>query len=137
MDATGHDLEAVIHQSPIDVVTGPFLMLRLPSGAAIPPSALCTFRDATELTVVVPAEDAPALDALETAGPFALLRARVAIPFVVEGFLAAMAGALAARGLNVLLVSTFSYDYAFVDHDALDEALAALGARGFPAGTLE
>jgi hypothetical protein len=135
MSEPKYDLEETIAASPIDIVVGPFIMVRLPPAANVPSSALASFRDSTELTVVVLETDVPRLESVvATEGPFALLRVRVSIPFLVQGFLAAIAVALAEINVNVLIWSTFSYDYAFVRSEKLDDSLVALTKRGFPMG---
>lgn len=138
MSSPSCDLEKTITASPIDIINGPFIMARLSTHAEIPPTAVATFRDPTELTVVVPLDfDNDMENVLATEGPFTLLRVRVSVPFLVEGFLAAIAGALAEVHINVLIWSTFSYDYAFVRSGELQQAIAALKKRGFPEGTHE
>ncbi len=47
--------------------------------------------------------------------------------------IAAATSALAATGINVYVVSTFSLDYVYVREEDAERSLQALAARGFPA----
>ena len=50
----------------------------------------------------------------------------------IAGFIAAATGACAACGINVFVLSTFSYDYLLVAVADRDATLTALAGRGFP-----
>jgi len=65
-------------------------------------------------------------------GPFRALRLEIATPFEAPGFIAAATAALAEEKVNVLVFSTFSFDYVLVEAEMLDRAIEILGARGFP-----
>ena len=133
------ELEETIAASPIDTIRGPFYVVRLDLGSERPPRAICMFWDESETTAIVTAASSKTLpsvasDGHQREGPYSLLRIRVARPFVARGFIAAASTALADRSVNVYLVSTFSFDFALVRAEMLDDAVAALAARGFPAG---
>src|ERR1700754_5177954 len=65
-------------------------------------------------------------------GPVRVLRLEIATPFEGSGFIAAATAALAEEKVNVLVFSTFSFDYVLVQAELLDRAIAILEARGSP-----
>lgn len=128
------DLEEIIRSSAIELVSGSYNMYRLSPTAKIPVAAIASFRDATELTVVADSLTTttdPQFAQRPKEGPFVIIRILVSAPFVATGFLAAVTTAIADRGLNLLLWSTFSYDYVLIRADAQEEAIDALRSRGF------
>ncbi|NTU77606.1 MAG: hypothetical protein HGA90_07345 [Alphaproteobacteria bacterium] len=69
-------------------------------------------------------------DHTDKVGWFKAFEIRCATPFLAKGFLAKIMGTVAAQGLNILIVSTFSKDYAFFreeDHLVAKEALQGIG----------
>ena len=54
------------------------------------------------------------------------------MPFVAKGFLAKVTNTIADKGLNVLIVSTFSNDYALVKEETHKIAIEVLKDIGFP-----
>lgn len=61
---------------------------------------------------------------------FKLIEIKVAVPFFA-GFVARVTNALASKGLNTLVVSTFSKDYILTKEDMTDPAIATLRQLGF------
>jgi hypothetical protein len=61
-----------------------------------------------------------------TAGPYRLITFDIVLDFGVVGFLAAVAGALAARGVSVYALSAYSRDHLLVRREEVEVARAAL-----------
>ena len=55
----------------------------------------------------------------------------MALPFYAVGFLAKIAKAIAAKNLNILIVSTFSKDYLLIREEKYKTAVKALKETGF------
>jgi hypothetical protein len=129
------DLETVIGDSPARVLPEPAYVIRAEAGASLADGDLAILHDDTDTTLVTMAADRRAT--AERAeqpfeGPFAVIRLEISLSFQAPSFIAAATGACAAAGVNVFVLSTFSYDYLLVP--AVDRAatMAALRARGFP-----
>jgi hypothetical protein len=123
-------LDEVIGASPVRALDEEYYVAKVGQ----PPEAnyFAAISDGTETTVIASADHGSLTDSLEREGPFRALRLEVAVPFGAPGFVAAATTALAQAGVNVFLISTFSFDYVFVKAVDLDAALSALAARGFP-----
>ena len=93
-------------------------------------------RDEREITVVTTAEGLADLDVIETnRDRWALFTVDCANPFYCVGFLAAIADVLVARGVDILVISTFSRDLVFVAEAHVESAREALVEVGLkPAG---
>ena len=88
-------------------------------------------QDADEITVVTRSERVAELDLIEkNRDDYALIALNVAVPFYSVGFLAAISNALAAAGLDILIVSTYSRDYLLVRVDTVEIAAAVLTELG-------
>ena len=89
-------------------------------------------RDADEITVVTKEDNLSGLDLRErNKDYYRLIALNVSVPFYSVGFLAAVSQAIAASGLNILIVSTYSKDYVMVRDDKLEEARAVFLDLGF------
>jgi hypothetical protein len=88
-------------------------------------------RDTDEITVVTEKAHLPDLDLIErNKDDYSLIALLVSIPFYSVGFLAAISAAMAEKGLNILIVSTYSKDYVLVRTDLLETAKEALHMVG-------
>jgi hypothetical protein len=124
-------LAEVIARSPVALLPGRYAVAK----CAAPPAGAAFFmvtRDADETTVVAEEAQLPALGACEADGGYRLLEIRVATPFEGVGFLAAVSGALARAGINILIVSTYSKDYVLLKDASAARGVEALAAAGFP-----
>ncbi len=103
---------------------GPYVWVRA-RRVGRPERHLLVTRDDREITVVTRQADLEDLE-IEATNPdrWELLSIDCANPFYCVGFVARIAGALSAAGLDILFVSTFSRDWVF-----LKEADAARGAE--------
>ena len=62
---------------------------------------------------------------------FKLFEFKVSIPFLAPGFLAKISKTIADKSLNILIVSTFSKDYALIREEDFKVAVKALEEVGF------
>lgn len=86
---------------------------------------IATFREKEGLTLVVEAARATAAG-LSGNGPWSLITCTINSDLNAVGFLAAMASALAERGISVNAFSAYYHDHLFVPSDRAQEALAIL-----------
>ncbi|MGD9676604.1 MAG: ACT domain-containing protein [Candidatus Bipolaricaulia bacterium] len=92
--------------------------------------------DSDEITCIAPETSLRELRGLiRCERSLRLLEVRVSVPFQAPGFLARIATALAAEGISILIVSTFSKDYVLVRDSALLSATEALRRAGFSVTT--
>jgi hypothetical protein len=127
------ELAEVIRAS--QVVLHPERFAYLQVEARPPGAPFLIVEDRDEVTVVVREDDVDGTPYLAREGWYRLLEVRVAQPFTAVGFLASITDAIAARGLNVLVVSTFSKDYLLVRDASVQSAIEALRGLGFPVTT--
>lgn len=119
----------------IDVRAGEHAVCRLPVDAALPaalfdgPGLVSVSRTEHELSVVCPAERAPA-DAQHFAGGWRWLAVRGPLEFTLTGIMAALAGELAAAGISLFALSTYDTDHILVQQDDLLRAVQALREAG-------
>ncbi len=122
-------LQDVIRSSPVIVHKGRYAYLR---GAEKELKGhFLVAQDKDETTIVTEEANLAGTDYEKAVTWFRLLEFRVSVPFLAPGFLAEISGAVAKKGLNILIVSTFSKDYALVQEGDLDQALKALEGIGF------
>ncbi|MBU6265955.1 MAG: ACT domain-containing protein [Sphingomonadales bacterium] len=101
--------------------------------AAALPEALGSFREAEGMTLILPVVRAAALG-FDTALPMARIVLTVNSALDGVGLTAAVATALAQRGIACNMVAAFHHDHVFVPADRADEALAVLqGLQAAPA----
>ncbi len=132
MEPTSDTLREVIAASPVRALPASYWWVRVdaPSPAT---SHLAVVTDGVETTVVTSDHETVERGPVgETEGPFACFRLEISIPFGGPGFIAAATSACAARGVNVCVISTFSFDYLFVPLPDRGSAVAALADAGFP-----
>jgi hypothetical protein len=122
-----------IRRFELTLLPGTFAMVRLATGASVPPWATAghffsVTRTSEELSVVCLANQVPAgvksetgWRALKVRGPFALSEI---------GVLAALAAPLAHAGISLLAISTFDTDYLLVSDKDLNAAITALRTAG-------
>lgn len=100
-----------------------------PAEAPVPADAIMLFREDEGLTVVVAADDS--VDAAH----WAQITLRIHSSLEAVGMMAAIATALAARGIPCNAVSAYYHDHLFVPWDRRADAMRALHAltEGHPA----
>ena len=89
-------------------------------------------QDKDEVTIVTEEGNLESVNYDSAEKWFKLIEIQVSAPFVATGFLAKVTGAIAAKNLNLLVVSTFSKDYILVREEEHEIALQALSEAGFP-----
>ncbi len=89
-------------------------------------------KDSDEITIVTEEKNVADTNYEKDVKWFKLFEIKVANPFVATGFLAAVTKAIADKGLNLLVVSTFSKDYVLVKEETFETAVEALKEIGFP-----
>jgi hypothetical protein len=88
-------------------------------------------RDDREITVVTRPEDLADLDVIaENPERWELLAIDCANPFYCVGFVARIASALSAAGLDILFTSTFTRDLVFVKEAEIGVAIGVFGELG-------
>ncbi|SFQ06168.1 hypothetical protein SAMN05421810_104346 [Amycolatopsis arida] len=120
----------------IDVRPGDYAVARLDPAAPVPAGLLdaagaglvSVTRTAEELSVVCPAERAPAEAEVERG--WRLLSVRGPLAVTLTGVIAALSSELAAAGVALVTVSTFDTDHILVRAGDLTRAVAALRAAG-------
>jgi hypothetical protein len=123
------NLDAIINDSIIKVKPERYAYLKCNS---LPGNThFMVSQDEDEVTVVTTEHRIKDVDYIEETKWFKLLEINVSMPFIAKGFLAAVTRCVAAKNLNVLIVSTYSKDYALVKEEALPIAMEALKQRGF------
>ena len=130
------DLNEVIRSSQVVVRRGRYAYLRSEEPVELGEHFLVA-RDADEVTVVTEEANLGGAAFADAAKWFRLIEVRVSLPFVAQGFIARITKAVADRGLNVLVVSTFSKDYFLVREEQGPTAIEALEALGLPVSVEE
>lgn len=124
----------MIAQSTFNVIPGVFVYAKVRTVRSDEHHFLIT-KDADEITVVTTADKTEELDLIErNKDDYCLIAMNVSVPFYSIGFLATVGDAFAKRGINILIVSTYSRDYLLVRHDLLAQAKEILSGLGFGQG---
>ena len=88
-------------------------------------------QDKDEITIVTEEKHVSETQHEKAVTWFKLIEFKITKPFLCVGFLAAITKAVASKGLNVMIVSTFSKDYALIREEDSEAALEALREIGF------
>lgn len=89
-------------------------------------------QDQDETTIVTEEENISQTTFSKEVKWFKLFEIKVSVPFLGVGLLAAITKAVADKGLNILVVSTFSKDYILVREKTYDTVISCLKDIGFP-----
>jgi hypothetical protein len=138
------DVEELLRRTRVEVAPGTFVVVgmrreewrRLLESPELSPRADAPFmllQDPFEVTLLLEEEDWRAMrhaarDARVESG-FRLVTLDVELAWDVVGYLARVAGILAAEGISVGALSAFSRDHLLIKQDDLGRALRALGAH--------
>ena len=123
------DLQEVIKASAVVVHKGRYAYLKTKSKQT--GDHFLVTQDQDEVTVVTEEANVSAVDYEKDVKWFKLIEIKVSLPFVAKGFLAKVTKTIADKGLNVLVVSTFSKDYILVREETYQVAVEALREVGF------
>ena len=117
------------------LLPGEYAICRLPAGSPMPngigdagSGVVSVTWTADEVSILCPAERAPAGAAVET--PWRCLRVDGPIDLALTGILASIVSPLADARVNIFAFSTFDTDYLLVPTVRLTEAIAALTSAG-------
>jgi hypothetical protein len=126
-------LTEVISTSPVVALDTPLYYVRSRHPLTASANHLAVISDGIETTIVT--SDVPTIAAhgpADLEGPFSGFRLQISLSFGAPGFIAAATTACAEAGLNVCVLSTFSFDYLLVPEHDEQAALTALAGAGFP-----
>ncbi len=93
--------------------------------------AFAVIRDDMEITCILEEGLAAGREFAGYDGGWRRITFSMVLPFGLVGFLAAVANALAAAGISIMSVSSYSTDHVFVKDRDLDKAVKALTKLGF------
>ncbi|MCH7605219.1 ACT domain-containing protein [Patescibacteria group bacterium] len=125
------DLKEIINKSLYRIVPGGYIYAKVSSIPDIDNCFLIS-KDADEITVIVEESKYSRIGAIERNKElYALIELRVSVPFYAVGFLAAVTNAIAEKGMNVLVVSTYSKDYILVRKEHENDTIKVLDTMGF------
>jgi|SRR3989339_722070 len=122
-------LTEVIKASPVIVHPGRYAYLKSQDKQLKDHFLIC--QDADEITIVTEEKNLNKTQYEKAVKWFKLLEFRVSLPFQAPGFLAKIAQTIANQKMNILLVSTFSKDYALIREEDFSVAVKALSEIGF------
>lgn len=117
-----------IENSKFQVLFGRYAMIK--TGKKNEEAAFLVASDELETTIIVEESSLSRFDYSEIQTWFKLIRLIVAVPFFSVGFLAKVTSAIAQKGLNLLVESTFTYDYLLIREEELELAVNALRELG-------
>jgi hypothetical protein len=129
-DKLDNKLAEIIKTSKIVVHPGRYAYLK--AGETEINNHFLVAKDKDETTVVTEEKNIKNTDYEKDVKWFKLVEIKVSAPFVAKGFLAKVTKTVADKGLNVLVVSTFSKDYILVREETWETAIEALEKVGFP-----
>jgi hypothetical protein len=123
-------LSRVLTDSAFFVAGGTYICVKTPHAPAIGAHFMVT-QDGLETTVITEEANLAALEVAEVNPTrYKLMGINVAAPFTCVGFLAAVTGAIAEKGIDLLAVSTYSRDYVLVAERSVEVASLALKELG-------
>lgn len=124
-------VDEVIRSSSVKVVPGRFAVVKTLSISSLSDFFMVA-KDKDEITVILKEDHLGSIRHEDIQQWFKLVEIVVSVPFFAVGFLASITSAIASRGLNVLVVSTFSKDYLLIRENVIHEAIESLKDLGFP-----
>jgi hypothetical protein len=125
------DLKKIIESSSFVLHEGRYIYVKVKTAPPIDEHFMVS-KDQDEITVVTKEENLGKLDLIEKNKDFyQLVELKVSVPFYSVGFLAAVANIIAERGMNILIISTYSKDYIMVRVEFIEKVQLALLDLGF------
>jgi hypothetical protein len=125
------DLKKIIENSSFVLHEGRFVYTKVKTAPPIDNHFLVS-KDDDEITVVTKEENLANLELIEkNKDYYSLIELKVSIPFYCVGFLATVSSAIANKGMNILIVSTYSKDYILVREEHKNDAVQTLIELGF------
>jgi hypothetical protein len=132
----GNELREVLASSTFFVADGVYVCAKVSEsfGNGRHFMVTCDGLETTVITEVANLSPAEVTELNDTR--YRLIGINVAAPFTCVGFLAAVTGAIAERGVDLLAVSTYSRDYVLVAEQDVEAASLALKDLGMSGVTL-
>ncbi len=93
--------------------------------------AFAVIRDSREISCIIDESKLRRERYLGIERGWRLITFDMVLPFSLVGFIAEVSGALAAEGISIIAVSSYSTDHVFVKNKDLDMALETLRKLGF------
>ena len=125
------ELKKIIESSSFALHEGRYIYAKVKTAPAIDDHFMVS-KDQDEVTVVTKEENLGKLDLIEKNKDFYVaFELKISLPFYAVGFLAAVTSAMGDRGMNNLVISTYSKDYLLVREEYLEKATQALLDLGF------
>ncbi len=122
-------LEEIIKTSPVIVHKERYAYLKTQEKE--PGNHFLIMQDKEEITVITEEKNVSKTKHEKDMKWFKLIEIKVSSPFLAKGFLAKISKAISDKGLNELIVSTFSKDYVLVREETWETAVQALKDIGF------
>ncbi len=126
----GNELLNVIKSSPLIVHKGRYAYLKGNENEL--KNHFFISQDNDEITIVTKEENIESTKYEKDVKWFKLLEIKISTPFETVGFFAKITNTIASKGLNILILSTFSKDYILVREEKYTIAINALKELGFP-----
>ncbi len=129
-DSKKQNIDNIIKNSSAVIRPGRFAMVKVQEFEENA-KYFCLTNDGEELTMVVEEANLSQVKYTDIQKWFKLIQLAVSVPFFSVGFLAKVTSAIADKGINILVISTYSNDYILIrEHDA-ETTIKALAALGF------
>jgi uncharacterized protein len=122
-------LDEVIKSSPVVVHKGRYAYLKGQENMLR--NHFLISQDNDETTIVTEEKNIPNTKFEKEVKWFKLFEFKVSIPFLAPGFLAKITKTIADKKMNILIISTFSKDYALIREEDYKVAVKALEEVGF------
>jgi hypothetical protein len=121
-----YNLQKIISSSTFEAYSGSYIYAKT-NKIPIDVKFFALTVDNDEITVVLEKSHIDGLDfEAKNKDEYSLIALNVLVPFYCVGFLAEITKVIASKGMNILIVSTFSKDYILVRSDKREDALKAL-----------
>ncbi len=129
------DIKDILAETTFRRVPGVFIYAKLEKAPPDVEQHFLVSKDEDEVTVVTKLENYEGLGAKErNKDDYSLFELRVAVPFYAVGFLASVTSAIASKGANILVISTYSKDYILVRTEHTQLAAEVLNGLGMKPG---
>ncbi len=122
-------LATVIKESPVIIHSGRYAYLK--GTETNLKNHFLISQDKDEITIVTKEKNVKNTKYEKDVKWFKLFEFKVSVPFLAPGFLSAISKSIADTGANILIVSTFSKDYALIKEEDAKKAIEAWKKLGF------
>ncbi len=126
------ELKKVIESSTFALLDGRYIFAKVKTIPNFDDGHFMVSKDKDEISVCTREENLSKLDLIEkNKDLYVGFELKISLPFYAVGFAGAVTGAMGERGMNNLVISTYSKDYLFVREEHLEKAQQALLDLGF------